>query len=62
MPFRGNIGSPNFVKKLTGNTLFQNLQRLGGISLDGFRHEEVNMFRHHDISDQPERISIADFA
>ena len=61
MRFLGEIVAPNFVKKLAGNALFQNSQRLGRISLDGFRHEEVNVFRHHHISDQAEHISIADF-
>ena len=61
MRFYGGVVSPNFFKKVARNALLQNLQRLGRISLDGFRHEEVNMFRHHHISDQAEHISIADF-
>src|ERR1700691_1660395 len=61
MRFRSRILASNFIKELSGYALFQYLKEHRGIAFHRFRYEEMNMLRHHDVPDQAEGVSIANF-
>jgi len=42
-----------------GDDLLQHLQRNRQRSSFGFTHEEMHVFRHHDITDDPEPVPLA---
>jgi hypothetical protein len=61
MRFRFKFFASIFFEELAGYPLLQNLQDFRGIALGRFRYQEMNVFRHRDIPDQPESVSFANF-
>lgn len=53
---------PFFVAQAARDSLFQNLDHHGGRSFGRFADEQMNVLRHHDISDKREPVAVPDFA